>query len=244
VYLQAAMFSGDPTGHGGSNSPNTSIPSGTVVSFNGGVFLIAEMGYAINQGKDATSPPMAFKLGGWYDTSNHFQDQRYATDGLSLADPASTGIPLDHSGNWGIYAVADAPLYQTADGNGLTGFLRLGTSPNDRNLISVYADAGLAYKGLIPSRDNDTTGLAVGYARIGDRARGLDQDTQVFSNPLFPIRSEEVVVELTYQAQITPWLTLQPDLQYVFNPSGRVLNADGNLRGNALILGLRSAVTF
>jgi hypothetical protein len=57
-------------------------------------------------------------LGGWYHTSKRFADQRYATDGLSLADLVSTGIPRDHRGNWGIYGMVDAALYRTAGGAG------------------------------------------------------------------------------------------------------------------------------
>jgi porin len=244
-YLQTAVFSGDPTGHDGSNSPSTGIPSGTVISFNGGAFLIAEAGYAINQGANAKAPPMDYKLGAWYDTSNRFQDQRFATDGLSLADPASTGIPLNHNGDWGIYGIADVPLYTTQDGGGLSGFVRAGGSPGDRNLISFYADGGLAYQGLLPGRAADTAGLAFGFARIGNNARGLDRDTQVFGNPLFPVRSQEVVLELSYLVQVTPhWMTLQPDLQYIINPSGGVLNGNGSPRRDALVLGLRSKLTF
>lgn len=246
LYLQAAVFSGDPTGHGGSNSLSTTIPNGTVVSFNGGAFIIAEGGYAVNQEKDAKGPPLAFKIGGWYHTSNQFQDQRFATNGLSLADPLSTGIPMNHHGDWGVYGIADATLYQAEGGGTLSGFTRIaGGTPNDRNLISFYLDAGLTYKGLIPGRDDDTAGIAVGFARIGNGARGLDQDTQFFTgNPAFPVRSSEVVMELSYQAQITPWLTLQPDLQYIFRPAGGVLNPNGSLRRDALVLGLRSAINF
>ena len=246
VYMQAAVFSGDPTGHDGSNSPTTGIPSGTVVSFNGGAFVIAEAGYAINQDKGASGPPLAYKLGGWYHSSGRFQDQRFATDGRSLADPASIGVPLNHDGNWGIYGVADATLYQTKDGNTLSGFARIGAgTPGDRNLVSFYADAGLSYGGLIPGRNDDTAGIAVAYARIGDNARGLDQDIQVFTgNPAYPIRGQEVVLELSYQAQLAPWLTLQPDLQYIFDPGGGVLNPNGSRRRDALVLGLRSAITF
>jgi porin len=243
-YLQAAAFSGDPTGHDGSNSPEAGIPSGTVISFNGGAFLIAEAGYAVNQGSSAKGPPAASKLGAWYDTSNRFQDQRYATDGLSLADPASTGIPRTHSGDWGIYGVVDVPLYPTPDG-GLSGFVRAGGSPGDRNLIAFYADAGLAWQGLLPGRAGDTAGLAVGFARIGNNARGLDQDMQAFGNPLMPVRSQEVVVELSYLVQVTPhWMTLQPDVQYVVSPDGGVLNANGNPRRNAVVLGLHSKLSF
>jgi porin len=246
TYIQAAVFSGDPTGHNGSNSLTTGIPSGTVVSFNGGAFIIAEAGYAINQDKGAKGPPLAYKLGGWYHSSTQFQDQRYATDGLSLADPASTGIPLDHTGDWGVYGVMDATLYQTDAGNNLSGFVRIGAgTPGDRNLVSFYTDAGLTYGGLIPGRDDDTAGIGVAFARFGNNARGLDQDTQFFTgNPAFPIRSEEVVLELTYQAQLAPWLTLQPDLQYIINPDGGVLNPDGLRRHDAVVLGLRSTITF
>lgn len=242
-YAQGAVFSGDPTGHNGSN--NVSIPSGTVVSFNGGAFVIAELGYAVNQAKDAKGPPSAFKLGGWYHTGTHFEDQRFDTAGLSLANPASNGVPLDHQGDWGIYGVADATIYQAANGGTLSAFVRLGGSPGDRNLVSFYADTGLTYKGAIPDRTDDTADIAFAIMRIGDNARGLDQDTQVFSgNPQFPIRDYEVVLEVTYQMQVTPWMTLQPTLQRIFHPGGHVLNPDGSIRNDALVLGLRSALTF
>jgi porin len=242
--LQAAVFSGDPTGHDGSNSLTTGIPAGTVVSFNGGAFMIAEGGYAVNQGADAKGGPMAFKLGGWYHTSSNFQDQRFDTDGVSLASPLSNGIPLRHDGDWGIYGLADVSIFRTQDGGGLSGFARIGGSPGDRNLISFYADAGLTYKGLIPGRGDDTAGLAFAYARIGDNARGFDEDLQANGNPSFPVRDEESVLEVTYQMQVTPWMTMQPDLQWIFQPGGHVLNADGSIRRDALVLGLRSSLTF
>ena len=244
LYLQAAIFSGDPTGHNGSNSLNTGVPSGTVVSFKGGTFIIAELGYALNQATDAKGPPMAYKLGGWYHTSDQFQDQRFANNGVSLASPLSSGIPFDHIGNWGIYGVVDAALYQTEDGGGLSAFARIGGSPGDRNLVSFYGDAGLTYKGLIPGRGDDTAGIAVGYLHIGGNARRLDQDTQFFGGVPFPVRDQEVVLELSYQIQVTPWMTLQPDLQRIFHPGGNVLNSDGSTRRDALVLGLRSVLTF
>jgi porin len=235
------VFSGDPTGHSGSNSPSTSIPNGTLVSFTGGAFFIAETGYAVNQDKDAKGPPLAFKLGGWYHTSTHFQDQRFDTQGISLASPLSNGAPLNHQGDWGVYAIADGTI-----AGALSGFARIGaSSPNDRNLVNFYTDAGLTYKGAIPGRPDDTAGIAVAYARIGNNARGLDQDVQVFTaNPFFPVRDHEAVLEISYQAQVTPWMTLQPDLQRIFHPGGNVLNADGSIRKDALVLGLRSTLTF
>jgi hypothetical protein len=41
--------SGDPSGGNGSNQP-TALPTGTVASFRGGAFFIAEASYLPNQG--------------------------------------------------------------------------------------------------------------------------------------------------------------------------------------------------
>ena len=244
VYLQAAVFSGDPTGHNGSDSATVGIPSGTVISFSGGQFVIAEAGYVMNR-RDPGALPTTVKVGAWYHTSKHFEDEHYATNGLSLANPASTGTPYDHRGNWALYGSLEGSLYRGKGGRELTGFGRVGGSPDDRNLISFYVEAGLAFKGLIPGRENDSLGASIDYARISTNARGLDQDERVFSrNPLYPVRNHEIVLELTYQILATPWMTIQPDAQYVINPAGRVLNNNGAIRPNALVLGLRSAVTF
>jgi carbohydrate-selective porin OprB len=39
-----------------------------------------------------------------------------------------------------------------------------------------------------------------------------------------------------YKAHVTPWITLQPDLQYIANPSG--------IYGDSLTVGLRYQVSF
>jgi porin len=246
IGMMAAVFSGDPTGHNGSNSLSTLQPDGTTISFNGGVLVMAEADYAINQGENAKGLPITFKFGGWYHSSQQFGDQRFDNAGLSLADPLSDGMPFNHHGDWGLYAIVDATLYQVPGGSGagLSAFARMAGAPNDRNLVSLYADAGLSYKGLLPGRDSDDAGVAVAYARIGNQARALDLDFQSFGNLFTPVRSEEVILELTYQVQVTPWWTLQPDLQVVFNPGGRVANTNGTVRPNALVLALRTAVTF
>ena len=196
--------------------------------------------------KDAKALPIAFKLGDWHHSSHRYQDRRFDTAGVSLANPASNGVPLDHDGDRGVYGVVDAMLYRARTGGTLSALVRLvGGSPSDHNLVSFDEDAGLSYKGLIPARADDTAGIAFGMARIGANARGLDQDIRYFSgNPSFPVRNFEAVLEVTYQAQVTPWMTLQPDVQYVFHPDGHVLNADGSIRRDALVFGLHSVLSF
>ena len=48
----------------------------------------------------------------------------------------------------------------------------------------------------------------------------------------------EMVIEATYKAQLTPWWTLQPDLQIIVTPGGERNCA------NAIVVGLRTAVSF
>ena len=245
VAFQAAVFSGDPSGGNGSNQ-NLPLPTGTVISFRGGAFVIAELSYLPNQAKDAAGLPGAYRIGAWYHTSPRFGDQRFDNTGRSLADPTSTGIPLEHTGDSGIYAVVDQMLYRApgSGDRGLSGFVRAGGVPNDRNLINFYADAGLLYKGLIAGRPDDKVGVATGYARVGDNARGLDSDIGFFGNFFYPVRSGEVMVEMIYQAQLAPWWMLQPEVQYIVRPGGGVLNSDGSLRQNAWVIALRSALNF
>ena len=81
---------------------------------------------------------------------------------------------------------------------------------------------------------------------FGNNARGLDAWIPHFfpATLSFPERSSETVIEMMYQAQLTQWWMLQPDLQYIFNPGGGVLNPDGSLRRNALVIGVRSSLNF
>ena len=59
-----------------------------------------------------------------------------------------------------------------------------------------------------------------------------------------PIRDYEAAIELTYQIQLAMNWSVQPDLQYIINPGGGVLNPDGSLRRNALVIGVRSSLNF
>ena len=105
-------------------------------------------------------------------------------------------------------------------------FARLMGAPGDRNLASFSVNAGITLKAPIPSREDDTVGLGYGLAKISNSAILLDQDTAAFNNGTFPIRSSESFIELTYQAQLAPWLAIQPDFQYVWTPGGGIQNPE------------------
>jgi porin len=125
-------------------------------------------------------------------------------------------------------------------------FVRSGASPSDRNLLSWYIDGGIGFKGLVRGRGDDVLTLGAAYAKISDDASNLDRDTLAFNGPPYPIRNHEFVLEASYIAQITPWWTLQPDIQYIVHPGGRVpdpSNPNATVK-NAFLAGLRTTVKF
>jgi len=247
LTLQTAVFSGDPAGANCNDNQQSCNRYGTTFSFSGGILWMSELQYAVNQAKKSAGLPGVYKLGGWYATTD-FADQHYGLNGagmvVSLADPTVAG-PLYHRGNGGIYAVADQMVWRS-DTSSLNLFMRGGFAPSDRNLISFYVDGGAGIKGLLPGRADDVFTFGVAYAKISNDAAALDQDTLTFNGPPYPIRDEEMVFEASYQAQIAPWWTVQPDLQYIVHPGGNVPdpNNPNATLGNALVVGVRSTIKF
>jgi porin len=145
--------------------------------------------------------------------------------------------------------VVDKMLWRRPDTatQGLAAFLRVGYAPPDRNLLSLEIDAGLTFKGLFPNRELDVLGVGVVYGRIG-YARRFDRDRVLFTDIERPVRDYESLLEITYEARIAPWWLLQPDLQLVFHPGGYIQAPSpapvGQPIPNALVIGLRSAITF
>jgi len=216
--------------------------------------VMAELAYSYDAGTAGAALPGVAKLGAWGHLGR-FNDQRFAEPSggamaPSLADPASSGVGRRLPGNAGGYVIVDQLLHRAAgtEDGGLGFFVRLLGAPGDRNFLSFYADGGLTYKGLVPGRPDDTIGVSVAYARVSDAVRAFDADLG-FLNPgvVQPVRTSEAVLELTYQAQIVPGWTVQPDFQYIRRPGGGVsnpLSASGAVVKNAAVFGLRSAIKY
>lgn len=202
-----------------------------------GALFIAEAQYAINQPPtDTTAPkptglPASYKIGFWYDTAS-FPDQRTGTRLLR--------------GNTSLYAVVDQGIWQAGgdSAQALSVFGRLMAGPSDRNQVDLSFNGGFTLKAPLPGRDNDTLGIGYGVARISSNAAALDQDRARLSPT--PIRSAEHFIEVTYQAQITPWLQIQPDAQYIFAPGGGIANpyAPTKRLANEAVFGVRTNITF
>jgi porin len=233
LSLQAALFSGD----------REIDPTGFDFETNGDLFAIGELAYSTK----LFDLPASLKLGGWIHTGE-FADQRLDSMHVSLASPASNGIPDEHRGDYGGYFILDQLLWRKdgASDTGLGGFIRVGGNPSDRNLIELHMDGGFTYAGPF-GRDSDTIGIGFSYEQVSAGQRDLAADFGVLNGFVPPEPDFESVLEVSYQAQVASWWIIQPDLQWVIHPGGRVLNLSNpraSLGEGAVVLGLRTAISL
>jgi porin len=236
ITLLAAVFNGDPVGvyQPGINNQIAQLRDvgGTDFRIQDPPLVIAEAQFAYNQEKDAKGLPGTVKVG----YLHHFESF------AALDVPAN--VSVNYRGNDSLYGVIDQVIYNDPDGKtgqGAAVFLRVTGLPNDRNLIDVYADGGITYKGLFKSRQDDTIGLSAAYGHISSGA--TNQDIAA-GGPL--VRDYQAVIEATYQYAMLPGFTLQPDFQYIFHPGANgVGDPDTGLPlKNAAVFGLRATVVY
>ncbi len=148
-----------------------------------------------------------YKVGGFYHSGEEFKD--YNTGELV-------------NGNTSIYLAINQEITDA-----FTSWWRLGYSPDEeKNVVSLYTDFGINWMGPFGQRSEDILGIGFLHTDFGSDYVG--------ANP--GVSRTESVLELTYQGVITPWFSIQPDLQIIFNPH------EG--RENAFVFGVRSQIVF
>lgn len=165
-----------------------------------------------------------FALGGWF----------YTTDFDDLSERNSAGNPVKRNGTHGIYGLAEQLVYgeQGPGEQGLWLFGEVAYANPKVNRFSHYLGGGLVYRGLIPGRDFDETGFGFAIARNSSHYKdGQRQEGQRVSD-------QEVALEWTHTINLSPALTIQPDVQYIIHP-----NTDPT-RNNALALIMRLELTL
>lgn len=103
-------------------------------------------------------------------------------------------------------------------------FLQYGYADPELSEIAHFIGGGLTFIGPIPGRENDQAGFYVAAALLSDDA-GFAVD-------------HEVALETTYQIAVTPFFSIQPSLQYIFNPGG------ASSASNSLVGTLRFVIDF
>lgn len=141
---------------------------------------------------------------------NHFQKSKLEKDSSIVQD------------NYGLYLLADQEIFNNKNNKKISIFAQASISPSQKNINNYYLGIGLNYYGIINKRPKDILGLAIANAGF---------------NKLY--NKNETAIELTYKAQINKFISIQPDLQYIINPSGTE-----NKLNNATLLTIRFNINF
>ncbi|WP_372370814.1 carbohydrate porin [Candidatus Uabimicrobium sp. HlEnr_7] len=190
--------------------PDDEVGTHVILKRDDGLLFAGEIGYITYSENDESQVYSKYALGGWYYTEE-FEDVAREDD--------------FHRGNAGLYLLMEQTVI--CDGNSPRGvvYARIGAANSNVNQFAAYSGFGFAYTGLVPNRNEDSIGIATAIAYNGNdfiNANGAN--------------AFEASIEFTYLAQITPWFTLQPNIQYVINPG-----TDPDL-DDAVVLALRFSV--
>jgi len=126
----------------------------------------------------------------------------------------------------GAYAIAEKRLLGGKRGS-LSAFVRTGMARGRTYQVASYQGLGLALQAPLLTGAEEQLGLAVASVRNSRSFRRAQSAAGSSSD------ARETALEMTYRTRLTPWLALQPDLQYILNPG-----TDPSRR-NAVAVGLR-----
>jgi porin len=221
-YVMAGVYGLDNT-----SNPATNNQNGTRFALNGssGMLIMSEAGYLLNQGSNEKGLQGSYRVGSFVDTGNvpTFTSQGDFQNG--------TGDLRGAGADYGIYGVVDQQIF-SKDSKIISIWTRAGGAPTNDNFVDYYVDGGFNFTGFIPGRNNDVAGLGVARSHVSQDFSELQVDQGALPY------TAETVLEATYKVQLSPWWSVQPDVQYIITPSGKAGSHD------ALVLGLRTSVAF
>lgn len=108
---------------------------------------------------------------------------------------------------------------------GLWFFFQVGVADDEIADVGKHFGVGLSLLGTFPDRQDDAAGVYFTWADLSDDpGAGFDAD--------------ESVLECFYRLQLTPWISVKPDLQVIWNPGG-----DSSI-DTTVVGGLRFEIVF
>ncbi len=117
------------------------------------------------------------------------------------------------NGTAGYYVVIDQTLWREKpdiedDEQGVGVFFQYGYADPHVSEAQHHVGAGVVCVGAFPGRDADVFGFGASYVRFTDKTgAGFTDDA-------------ETAIEAFYKAQLLPWVSVKPDIQYIANPGG------------------------
>jgi porin len=222
IYAQAGAYQVNPS--------NGNTGSGFKFGSEGvtGVIVPLEVGWTPD--KAIFGLPGDLRIGGYYDNSTV----------PDLGAPVNGPQQL-MSGRWGVYLLADQMLWREggpSSNRGLTLFTGFTYADPSTAIIQYFWEAGLVKQGTFPGRDNDSIAFALSQLLVSNSLVNAQNQANIVNPGSVGVQSYEMDVELNYRAQVAPWFTLMPNLQFVVRPGGVTSTP------NAFVLGLQAAVTF
>jgi len=196
--IRTAAFdgvSGDPDKPGGTH---------VLMKQSDGLLFAGEFTYH-SESDELNTDYFKLSLGTWFYTGDFEKLDSYNTEGITQYQ----------KGNSGVYLSAEKFLFpeKNTDNEGLSAFLRIGLTDKSVNQVQYYFGGGVLYKGIIPGRDNDETGIAVSSIKNSDAYIRQMRTEEI------TLRNYEHIIEFTYLLRLFDWFIIQPDIQYVINPS-------------------------
>ncbi len=126
----------------------------------------------------------------------------YYHSGLNEFDEETQIMNTVFKNNYGFYVIADQTVYEQ-ENRKIGLFAQLGMAPPNKNEHAYYLGLGANYYGIFNKEGKDVLGLAA--ANLDLLKKNHDQET---------------ALELYYKYQINDNIAIQPDIQYIINPSG------------------------
>jgi len=142
-----------------------------------------------------------FHVGGWWNGDR--------TENLDPDEDNEDSFTFKENYGWYLSWDLDLWVEKSKDDGSFQGaglFMQYGWAKDDRNEAEAYYGGGVSWKGAIPARDEDVFGLGAFNVVFSDKA-GFEKEY-------------ETAFEFFYKAQITGWMNVKADLQYIANPGG------------------------
>jgi len=193
-----------------------------------GLWYMGEAGYKPKIGSS--------KLEGKYAFGGYFFGTPVSTRTGTKTGGSKTYTGELEDGRNGLYIQADQMLYREPSEDasklskeGLSVFNLFCFAPDyiTDNKYPFYFQTGLVYTGLLPTREKDSTQIALGYGDFNDYKDKPDMDL-----------SATYVLEVGHSFQINGWWFARPFVQYIRNPKGDCSVKD------ATVFGLSTGFTF
>ena len=229
VYIKNGLFMAAPeaseTGNHGLGFRGYSLDTER-----NGLWYMGETGYKPKIGSS--------KLEGKYAFGGYFFGTPVSSRMVKGKHTGGTGTYSGRTeeGQYGFYIQADQMLFREPSEDasklskeGLSVFNLFSFAPDysKGTKYPFYFQTGLVYTGLLPTREKDTTQIALGY---GDRNDNADTAKKDFS--------ATYVLEAGHSFQINGWWFARPFVQHIRNPKGDCSVKD------ATVVGLSTGFTF